>query len=172
MEDLKAVSRPQAVSRPRGGVSGLGPAAGGRGLGGARNGGPPGRLEHVAVAVRELEAARGFYREALGAAVGPALPLPAHGVTAAFVELGGCRLELLEPLGPDSPIAGFLRRNPGGGLHHICLEVSDLSSALRQLRARGVRTLSPDPRPGAHGRAVIFLHPKDCHGVLVELEQL
>ncbi|XP_051890776.1 methylmalonyl-CoA epimerase, mitochondrial [Pristis pectinata] len=130
-----------------------------------------GRLSHVAVAVPEMESARAFYRDVLGGRVGEPLALPDHGVRAAFVELGGARLELLEPLGDGSPILGFLRRNPAGGLHHICLEVDRLAAALQQLRARGVRTLSPQPRLGAHGKPVIFLHPKDCGGVLLELEE-
>ncbi|XP_067863901.1 methylmalonyl-CoA epimerase, mitochondrial [Heptranchias perlo] len=130
-----------------------------------------GRLNHVAIAVPEMEKARSFYREMLGARVSEPVALPEHGVLTAFVELGNAKLELLEPLGPDSPIRRFLQKNRGGGMHHICIEVDHLPAAVEQLRAREVRTLSREARIGAHGKPVIFLHPKDCGGVLVELEE-
>ncbi|XP_072910167.1 methylmalonyl-CoA epimerase, mitochondrial [Hemitrygon akajei] len=130
-----------------------------------------GRLSHIALAVPEMERARAFYREVLGGRVGEPVALPEHGVSAAFVELDNTKLELLEPLGERSPILGFLRKNPGGGIHHICLEVDHMAAALQQLRAQQVRTLSPEPRLGAHGKPVIFLHPKDCGGILLELEE-
>ncbi|XP_069797609.1 methylmalonyl-CoA epimerase, mitochondrial [Narcine bancroftii] len=130
-----------------------------------------GRLNHVAIAVPEMEKARSFYREVLGGRVSEAVPLAEHGVSTSFVELGNAKLELLEPLGPDSPILGFLRSRGLGGIHHICIEVERLPAAVQQLRAHRVRTLSPGPQIGAHGKPVIFLHPKDCGGVLVELEE-
>ncbi|XP_078276433.1 methylmalonyl-CoA epimerase, mitochondrial [Rhinoraja longicauda] len=130
-----------------------------------------GGLNHVAIAVPEMEAARSFYRDVLGGRVSEATPQPEHGVSTAFVELGNTKLELLEPLGDRSPILGFLRKNSQGGVHHICIEVDHLADAVEQLRARRVRTLSPEPQIGAHGKPVIFLHPKDCGGVLVELEE-
>uniref|UniRef100_UPI00398F0468 methylmalonyl-CoA epimerase, mitochondrial n=1 Tax=Pristiophorus japonicus TaxID=55135 RepID=UPI00398F0468 len=130
-----------------------------------------GRLNHVAIAVPAMDEARAFYRDVLGARVSEPVALPEHGVLTAFVELGGAKLELLEPLGPDSPVRRFLDRNRQGGVHHVCIEVDHLAAAIQQLRARQVRTLSPEARIGAHGKPVIFLHPKDCGGVLVELEE-
>ncbi|CAN0372763.1 unnamed protein product [Lampetra fluviatilis] len=130
-----------------------------------------GRLNHVAVAVPNLEAATRLYRDVLGAQVSGVMPLPEHGVSTVFVDLGNTKIELLEPLGDKSPIAGFLAKNASGGLHHVCLEVDDLAAALSAVRAMGVRPLGSEPRLGAHGKPVIFLHPKDCSGVLVELEQ-
>ncbi|XP_048468001.1 methylmalonyl-CoA epimerase, mitochondrial [Rhincodon typus] len=130
-----------------------------------------GRLNHVAIAVPEVEKARCFYRDVLGAQVSEPVPLAEHGVVTVFVELGNTKLELLEPLGPESPIRGFLHKHRDGGLHHICIEVDQLSAAIQRLRELRVRTLSPDARIGAHGKPVIFLHPKDCGGVLVELEE-
>ncbi|XP_067913749.1 methylmalonyl-CoA epimerase, mitochondrial [Heterodontus francisci] len=130
-----------------------------------------GRLNHVAIAVPEMEKARSFYREVLGARVSEPVALAEHGVLTAFVELGNTKLELLEPLGPDSPIRGFLHKHRDGGMHHICIEVDHLPAAMEQLRARQVRTLSEEAQIGAHGKPVIFLHPKDCGGILVELEE-
>ena len=131
-----------------------------------------GRLNHVAIAVPDLAAAGATYRDVLGATVSAALDLPEHGVSTVFVELPNTKIELLGALGADSPIAGFLARNPGGGVHHVCYEVEDLETACAHLRSRGARVLG-DGRPniGAHGKPVIFLHPKDLCGTLVELEQ-
>ncbi len=131
-----------------------------------------GRLSHVAIAVPDLDAACRRYRDGLGAAVSDPRPMPEHGVTAVFVELPNTRVELLEPLGDSSPIAGFLERHPTGGLHHLCFEVEDIEAALQALEARGVRVLGEGrPAPGAHGRPVLFLHPKDFGGTLIELEE-
>ena len=131
-----------------------------------------GRLNHVAIAVPDLQAAAAFYRDTLGADVSAPQPLPRHGVTVVFVTLPNTKIELLEPLGEASPIAAFLARNPEGGLHHLCYEVEDILAAGEQLRAGNVRVLgSGDPQNGAHGRPVLFLHPKDCGGTLIELEQ-
>ncbi|XP_006628789.2 methylmalonyl-CoA epimerase, mitochondrial [Lepisosteus oculatus] len=130
-----------------------------------------GRLNHVAIAVPDLEKATSLYREVLGARVSETVPLPEHGVYTVFVELGNTKLELLQPLGEKSPIAGFLQKNKAGGMHHICIEVDDINAAIMDLKAKKIRTLSDEPRIGAHGKPVMFLHPKDCDGVLVELEQ-
>ncbi|KAG5839383.1 methylmalonyl-CoA epimerase, mitochondrial [Anguilla rostrata] len=130
-----------------------------------------GRLNHVAIAVPDLEKATALYRDILGAQVSATVPLPEHGVYTVFVELGNTKLELLHPLGEKSPIAGFLQKNKSGGMHHICIEVDDINAAIVDLKARKIRTLSEEPRIGAHGKPVMFLHPKDCDGVLVELEQ-
>lgn len=131
-----------------------------------------GRLNHVAVAVPDLAAAAQGYREALGAAVGPPHDLPAHGVTVVFVELPNTKVELLQPLGETSPVAAFLARHPGGGIHHLCYEVPDLAAARDRLLAAGARVLGDgSPSIGAHGRPVLFLHPKDFTGTLIELEQ-
>lgn len=131
-----------------------------------------GRLNHVAIAVRDLAAATATYRDTLGAVVSPALPQPEHGVTVVFVELPNTKVELLEPLGAESPIAKFLERNADGGIHHVCYEVDDILAARDQLKATGARVLgSGEPRIGAHGKPVLFLHPKDFCGTLVELEQ-
>ena len=131
-----------------------------------------GRLNHVAIAVPSLEAAAQVYRGLLGAAVSEATPQPEHGVTTVFVELPNTKIELLEPLGSDSPIARFLERNPQGGIHHLCYEVEDIRSARDRLAAQGARVLGDgEPRIGAHGKPVLFLHPKDLCGTLVELEQ-
>ncbi len=131
-----------------------------------------GRLNHVAIAVPDLEAASAQYRETLGAKVGPATPEPDHGVTVVFIELPNTKIELLHPLGADSPINGFLEKNPSGGIHHICYEVDDILAARDQLQASGARVLgSGEPKIGAHGKPVLFLHPKDFTGTLVELEQ-
>jgi methylmalonyl-CoA/ethylmalonyl-CoA epimerase len=131
-----------------------------------------GRLNHVAIAVPDLAAAAAQYRDTLGARVGPPQPEPDHGVTVVFVELPNTKIELLHPLGPDSPIAGFLAKNPAGGIHHVCYEVADITAARDHLLARGARVLGGgEPKIGAHGRPVLFLHPKDFAGTLVELEQ-
>ena len=132
-----------------------------------------GRLNHVAIAVPDLAAATATYRDTLGAAVSEPLDLPEHGVTTVFVDLPNTKIELLGALGVDSPIAGFLMRNPGGGIHHVCYEVEDLEDACAHLRSRGARVLGDGrPKIGAHGNPVVFLHPKDLCGTLVELEQI
>jgi methylmalonyl-CoA/ethylmalonyl-CoA epimerase len=131
-----------------------------------------GRLNHVAIAVPDLEAACATYRNLLGATLSDAVPQPDHGVTTVFVELPNTKIELLEPLGADSPIAKFLQRNPSGGIHHICYEVDDIDAAARSLIAKGARVLGDgEPSIGAHGKPVLFLHPKDFCGTLTELEQ-
>ena len=145
-----------------------------------------GKLNHVAIAVPNLEAATSLYRDMLGATVSPPevrrnifwlsikiyiQDLPEHGVTTVFVELSNTKLELLHPFGEKSPIAGFLEKNKAGGIHHICIEVNDIQAAVADVKAKNIRCLSPEPRIGAHGKPVMFLHPKDCNGVLVELEQ-
>jgi methylmalonyl-CoA/ethylmalonyl-CoA epimerase len=131
-----------------------------------------GRLNHVAIAVRDLGAAAALYRDTLGAEVSAPEPLPEHGVTVVFITLPNTKIELLEPLGADSPIAKFLDRNPDGGIHHICYEVADILAAREKLLESGARVLgSGEPKTGAHGKPVLFLHPKDFNGTLVELEQ-
>lgn len=131
-----------------------------------------GRLNHVAIAVPNLEAASKLYREALGAEITAPVPEPDHGVTVVFVNLPNTKIEFLEPLGEDSPINAFLERNPGGGIHHVCYEVEDIRAARDKLVAAGARVLgSGEPKIGAHGKPVLFLHPKDFLGTLVELEQ-
>ena len=131
-----------------------------------------GRLNHVAIAVSDLAAAVATYRDLLGAEVSDAVPQPGHGVTTVFITLPNTKIELLEPLGEDSPIANFLARNPGGGIHHICYEVDDIDAACRALVEKGARILGDGaPKIGAHGKPVLFLHPKDFLGTLVELEQ-
>lgn len=131
-----------------------------------------GRLNHVAIAVPDLAAASATYRDTLGADVSAPLALPAHGVTTVFVTLPNTKIELLQPLGEASPIAGFLAKNPSGGIHHVCYEVPDILAARDVLKARGLRVLGDgEPKTGAHGKPVLFLHPKDAHGTLVELEQ-
>ncbi len=131
-----------------------------------------GRLNHVAIAVPDLEAATQRYRTAMGATVSSPQDEPEHGVRVAFVELPNTKIELLSPLGADSPITGFLQRNPQGGIHHVCLEVDDIVVARDRLTASGARVLgSGDPKIGAHGKPVLFLHPKDFDGVLLELEE-
>jgi methylmalonyl-CoA/ethylmalonyl-CoA epimerase len=132
-----------------------------------------GRLNHVAIAVPDLEAAANQYRNALGAKVGPATDEPDHGVTVVFIELPNSKIELLYPLGKDSPINGFLEKNPSGGMHHVCYEVDDILAARDHLLTTGARVLgSGEPKIGAHGKPVLFLHPKDFNGCLVELEQV
>lgn len=131
-----------------------------------------GRLNHVAIVVPDLGKAAALYRDALGARVSAPAALPEHGVTVVFVELPGSKIELLQPLGADSPVAGFLERNPAGGMHHICCEVGDILAARDRLRAEGARILGDgEPKIGAHGKPVLFLHPKDFCGTLIELEQ-
>lgn len=131
-----------------------------------------GRLNHVAIAVPDLEAAAALYRDTLGAQVSQPQPEPEHGVTVVFIELPNTKVELLEPLGENSPITGFLAKAPGGGIHHVCYEVADILSARDKLKAEGARVLgSGEPKTGAHGKPVLFLHPKDFNGVLVELEE-
>jgi methylmalonyl-CoA/ethylmalonyl-CoA epimerase len=130
-----------------------------------------GRLNHVAIAVPDLARAAALYRDSLGATVSEAVALPDHGVTTVFVELANTRIELIAPLGERSPIAGFLDRNPAGGIHHLCYEVADVAAASRALAAAGARVLGP-PKTGAHGKPVVFLHPKDFLGTLIELEQV
>jgi len=131
-----------------------------------------GRLNHVAVAVRDARATAALYREALGAEVGAPMALPEHGVTVIFVEFANTRVELIEPLGEDSPIANFLEKHPDGGIHHLCFEVDDISAARQRLKDKGTRVLGDgEPKIGAHGKPVLFLNPKDCAGTLIELEQ-
>ncbi len=132
-----------------------------------------GKLNHVAIAVPDLAAAAAVYRETLGAAVSDPQALPEHGVTVAMVDLGNSRVELMEPLGEESPIAGFLERNPAGGMHHVCYEVDDITAARDRLKEQGARVLGDgEPQTGAHGKPVLFLHPKDFCGTLIELEQV
>jgi len=131
-----------------------------------------GRLNHIAIAVPDLAAASAIYRDTLGARVSDPLDLPAHGVTTVFVELDNTKIELLHPLGEDSPIASYLERNPAGGVHHVCYEVDDILTARDRLIASGARVLGDaEPGIGAHDKPVIFLHPKDFCGTLIELEQ-
>lgn len=129
-----------------------------------------GRLNHVAIATRELEKSAAIYREQLGAAVSAPHPLPEHGVTVVFVDLPNTKIELLQPLGDHSPIAAFLEKNPSGGMHHLCYEVDDIEAAAAKLIAQGARVLG-EIKTGAHGKPVLFLHPKDFVGTLIELEQ-
>jgi methylmalonyl-CoA/ethylmalonyl-CoA epimerase len=132
-----------------------------------------GRLNHVAIAVPDLNAAAARYRKTLGAIVSEPQELPEHGVTVVFVELPNSKVELLEPLGEGSPITAFLDRNPDGGMHHICYEVEDIVAARDQMRENGGRVLGDgEPKIGAHGRPVLFLHPKDFCGTLIELEEV
>ncbi|KAF0140531.1 MAG: methylmalonyl-CoA/ethylmalonyl-CoA epimerase [Rhodospirillaceae bacterium] len=129
-----------------------------------------GKLNHVAIAVPNLEAATDLYRQTLGAKVSEPQPQPEHGVTVVFVELPNTKVELLHPLGEKSPIAAFLEKNPSGGIHHVCYEVPDINTAAARMKADGKKVLG-DVKIGAHGKPVIFLHPKDFNGTLVELEQ-
>ncbi len=131
-----------------------------------------GKLNHVAIAVPDLGSAAALYRDTLGAKVSRPVDMPAHGVTTVFVELPNAKIELLHPLGADSPIAGFLARNPGGGIHHLCYEVGDILAARDRLKGQGMRVLGDgEPKIGAHDKPVLFLHPKDFCGTLIELEQ-
>jgi len=129
-----------------------------------------GKLNHVAIATLDLEKATALYRDTLGAKVSAPVAQPEHGVTTVFVELPGSKVELLSPLGEASPIANFLKRHPEGGIHHVCFEVDDIKAARDRLTASGARPLS-EIKTGAHGKPVLFLHPKDFGGVLIELEQ-
>lgn len=131
-----------------------------------------GKLNHVAIAVADVQQASDVYRRQLGAKVSSATDLPEHGVTTVFVEVDNTHIELLQPLGDDSPIAAFLERNPAGGMHHMCFEVDDIIAARDHLLAEGARVLGDaEPKIGAHGKPVVFLHPKDFCGTLIELEQ-
>jgi methylmalonyl-CoA/ethylmalonyl-CoA epimerase len=131
-----------------------------------------GRLNHVAIAVRDISKAAAVYRDVLGADASAAMPQPNHGVTTVFITLPNTKIELLEPLGDGSPIAKFLERNPDGGIHHVCYEVDDIRAASEALKKNGARVLGDgEPKIGAHGKPVLFLHPKDFSGTLVELEQ-
>ena len=131
-----------------------------------------GRLNHVAIAVPDLESASALYKQTLGAEVSEPVPMPEHGVTTVFVNLPNSKIELLHPLGENSPIASFLARNASGGIHHLCFEVDDIARARDQLLADGMRILGDgEPKIGAHGKPVVFLHPKDFTGTLIELEQ-
>ncbi|CAI5439361.1 unnamed protein product [Caenorhabditis angaria] len=129
-----------------------------------------GRLNHVAIATPDLKKTSDFYRN-LGAKVSEPVPQPEHGVYTVFVELPNSKIELLHPFGEKSPIQAFLNKNSAGGMHHICIEVRDIHEAVTAVKSKGIRTLGEKPKIGAHGKDVIFLHPKDCGGVLIELEQ-
>ena len=132
-----------------------------------------GKLNHIAIAVPDLDKASALYRDTLGAKVSAPVAMPEHGVTTVFVELPNTKIELLHPLGENSPIAKFLERNPDGGMHHVCYEVADILAARDRLKEKGARVLgSGEPRIGAHGKSVLFLHPKDFAGTLVEIEQV
>ncbi len=132
-----------------------------------------GRLNHVAIAVKDLAKATAIYKDALGAKVTAPTEQPEHGVTVVFVELPNTKIEFLEPLGENSPIAKYLEKNPDGGIHHVCYEVDDILAARDQLKAQGARVLGDgNPKIGAHGKPVLFLHPKDFCGTLTELEQV
>ena len=132
-----------------------------------------GRLNHVAIVVPDLGAAAGLYEQSLGATVTEPVPLPDHGVTTVFVELPNSKIELLHPLGENSPVANFLANNPSGGMHHVCYEVQDIHAAIGHLENQGARVLGDGkPRTGAHGLPVVFLHPKDFCGTLIELEEV
>ncbi|CAG5135394.1 unnamed protein product [Candidula unifasciata] len=130
-----------------------------------------GKINHIALVTPDLDKSAALYRDVLGGRVSNKQPLPEHGVTTVFVELGDTKIELLHPLGEKSPIQSFLERNKSGGMHHICIEVDNIHEAIKDLKAKNIRLLSEGPRTGAHGKPVIFLHPKDCDGVLVELEE-
>ena len=131
-----------------------------------------GRLNHVAIAVRDIAQAAEVYRDILGARVSEVVPQPEHGVSTVFITLPNAKIELLEPLGEASPIEKFLERNPDGGIHHLCYEVDDILAARERLKANGARVLGDgEPKIGAHGKPVLFLHPKDFCGTLVEIEQ-
>ena len=131
-----------------------------------------GRLNHVAIAVADINKAADVYRRTLGAQISPAMAQPEHGVTTVFIALPNTKIELIEPLGEASPIAKFLQRNPEGGIHHVCYEVDNIRAARDKLKAAGARVLGDgEPKRGAHGKAVLFLHPKDFCGTLIELEE-
>ncbi len=129
-----------------------------------------GALNHIAIAVPDLKKATRLYNVVFGGQVSEPTPIPEHGVSVVFVELPNTKIELLEPLGENSPIASFLEKNPSGGIHHLCLEVDNVEKSLRKVKEEGLKVLGP-PKIGAHGKPVIFLHPKDCLGTLVEFEE-
>jgi methylmalonyl-CoA/ethylmalonyl-CoA epimerase len=132
-----------------------------------------GRLNHVALAVPDLAKAVAVYEQSLGAKISAPQALPEHGVTVVFIDVGNTKIELLEPLGEGSPIAAFLEKNPSGGMHHVCYEVEDIIAARDHLKAAGARVLGEEtPKTGAHGKPVLFLHPKDFFGTLIELEEV
>ena len=132
-----------------------------------------GALNHVAIVVPDLKAAAQRYRDTFGAEVSSPVDLPEHGVTTVFVALGNTKIELLHPLGENSPVAKFLESHPAGGMHHLCFDVEDIAAATKKLAADGVRVLGDDqPSIGAHGKPVVFLHPKDCFGTLIEIEEV
>jgi len=131
-----------------------------------------GRLNHIAIVVPDLAKSTAMYRDMLGAEVSEPEDLPEHGVTVVFVNLGNAKLELLHPLSPESPVANFLKKNQSGGMHHVCIEVDEVEKAMEDLKKKNVRLLSSEPKIGAHGNPVVFLHPKDCNGVLTELEEV
>ena len=132
-----------------------------------------GRLNHVAIAVPDIEAATAHYRDVLGAKIGETQTLEEHGVTVVFIELPNTKVELITPFGDNSPIANFLEKSPTGGIHHMCYEVADIHASKTQLEEKGMRVLGDgEPKIGAHGNPVLFLHPKDMNGVLVELEEV
>lgn len=132
-----------------------------------------GKLNHVAIAVPDLGGAAKSYREVFGAEISEPVDLPEHGVTTIFVTLANTKIELITPLGENSPIENFLARNPKGGVHHLCYEVEDIKAAKKQLEASGIRILGDgEPKTGAHGKPVLFLHPKDCQGTLIEIEEV
>ncbi|XP_025078244.1 methylmalonyl-CoA epimerase, mitochondrial-like [Pomacea canaliculata] len=131
-----------------------------------------GKVNHIAIACPDLDKATTLYRDVLKAKVSEKQAMPEQGVTIVFVELGDTKIELLHPLGEKSPIANFLEKNKNGGLHHICLEVDNISAAMENIKSQKIRTITESPSIGAHGKPVIFLHPKDCNGVLIELEEV
>ncbi|MFC0246337.1 methylmalonyl-CoA epimerase [Falsochrobactrum ovis] len=132
-----------------------------------------GRLNHVAIAVPDINSASALYRDKLGAKISQPQQLPEHGVTVVFIDVGNTKIELLEPLGEGSPIAAFLAKNPSGGMHHLCYEVEDIIAARDRLIEQGARILGDgEPKSGAHGKPVLFLHPKDFNGTLIELEEV
>lgn len=130
-----------------------------------------GKINHVAIAVPDLDKATALYRDVLKAKVSEKHPQPEHGVYTVFVQMGDTKIELLYPLGDKSPIKNFLEKNASGGMHHICIEVDNIEAAMKDLKTKKIRLLSETAKIGAHGKPVVFLHPKDCNGVLVELEQ-
>ncbi|XP_065060160.1 methylmalonyl-CoA epimerase, mitochondrial-like [Rhopilema esculentum] len=130
-----------------------------------------GKLNHVAIAVPDMEKACKLYKDAFKANVSEKVPQPEHGVYTVFVELGNTKIELLSVYGENSPIAGFFKKNPAGGIHHICIEVDDVRQAMESMKENNIRVLDKEPKIGAHGKPVVFLHPKDCGGVLIELEE-
>ncbi|KAK3799332.1 hypothetical protein RRG08_048838 [Elysia crispata] len=130
-----------------------------------------GKINHIALVTPNLNKSTALYRDVLGGKVSDQQPLPEHGVTTVFVELGDTKIELLHPLGEKSPIRSFLEKNKSGGMHHICIEVDDIQRAMEDLKAKNIRLLNEKAKIGAHGKPVVFLHPKDCDGVLVELEE-